>query len=253
MSEAKIILQKRKRRFMPSRHQLGLVLACAVSISSSVRGAPSFRKREVLLQEHGKIRPERWQRIVGGGSVGMEQKEPLDDPSQSIVSKSIPKSTHDEKDVTNHAQPLIEELSPWPCLDAVDKMLIKISLPVIATFAINPIVSASDLFFINRMGDALAVAGQSAANQVFGSVFWLTSFLPSITAILVSKEFAKGNKEGVQDAVCQALFVGIVFAAIGTSGLLLYPVRALLSVLKSKFRSCTRHNRAYPLYSFYIS
>ena len=79
---------------------------------------------------------------------------------------------------TEEAPPL---LGQWPCFDKLDRQLIKISLPVIANFAINPLIGAVDLFWVNRMGDALAVAGQSAANQVFSSVFWFTSFLPSGT------------------------------------------------------------------------
>lgn len=67
----------------------------------------------------------------------------------------------------------------WPCFDELDGRLIKIALPVIANFAINPLIGAVDLFWINRMGNALAVAGQAAANQVFNSAFWLASFLPS--------------------------------------------------------------------------
>jgi hypothetical protein len=70
-------------------------------------------------------------------------------------------------------------LSNWPCLDTMDRKLIAISLPVIANFAINPLIGAVDLFWVNRMGNALAVAGQSAANQVFSSAFWFSSFLPS--------------------------------------------------------------------------
>ena len=65
--------------------------------------------------------------------------------------------------------------------DKMDKDLIKISLPVISNFAINPLIGAVDLFWVNRMGNALAVAGQAAANQVFSSAFWFTSFLPSGT------------------------------------------------------------------------
>jgi Na+-driven multidrug efflux pump len=61
----------------------------------------------------------------------------------------------------------------------MDKDLIKISLPVIGNFAISPLIGAVDLFWVNRMGNALAVAGQAAANQVFSSGFWITSFLPS--------------------------------------------------------------------------
>lgn len=119
----------------------------------------------------------------------------------------------------------------WPRMDALDKRLIKISLPVIANFAINPLIGAVDLFWVNRMGNALAVAGQAAANQVFNSVFWITSFLPSVTATLISKENASGNKEGITDAVCQALFVGIFMAL--TSSILMFhnPDKVLSSVL----------------------
>lgn len=128
----------------------------------------------------------------------------------------------------------MEEKEPrlWPCGDELDKKLLKISLPVIANFAINPLIGAVDLFWINRMGNALAVAGQAAANQVFNSAFWLASFLPSVTATFVSTENASGNQEGVQDAICQALFVGMLFAFAGGLALLLQPEQVLSSVLK---------------------
>lgn len=70
-------------------------------------------------------------------------------------------------------------LSNWPCFDQLDRELIRISIPVIGNYAINPLIGAVDLFWVNRMGNALAVAGQAAANQVFSSAFWFTSFLPS--------------------------------------------------------------------------
>ena len=70
-------------------------------------------------------------------------------------------------------------VSIWPSFDALDDRLMKIALPCMLNFAINPLIGAVDLFWVNRMGNALAVAGQSAANQVFNSAFWLASFLPS--------------------------------------------------------------------------
>lgn len=70
-------------------------------------------------------------------------------------------------------------LGVWPCGDKLDMNLIKIALPCIANFAINPLIGAVDLFWINRMGNPLAIAGQAAANQIFSAAFWLTSFLPS--------------------------------------------------------------------------
>jgi MATE family multidrug resistance protein len=120
----------------------------------------------------------------------------------------------------------------WPCFDALDKRMIKIALPVIANFAINPLIGAVDLFWVNRMGNPLAVAGQAAANQVFSSAFWLTSFLPSVTATLIARENANGDKDAVQDAVCQALFVGMFISVISTAILLINPDRVLSAILK---------------------
>ena len=110
-------------------------------------------------------------------------------------------------------------LSIWPRGDELDKRMIKIALPCIANFAINPwvlicititlskfcrsvirpcfhsypclcfhcrLVGAVDLFWVNRMSNALAVAGQAAANQVFSSAFWVVSVLPSGTSSLFS-------------------------------------------------------------------
>ena len=121
----------------------------------------------------------------------------------------------------------------WPNGDALDERLIKISLPVIGNFAISPLIGAVDLFWVNRMGNALAVAGQAAANQVFNSVFWLASFLPSVTATLISTENARGNQEGVQDALCQAMLVGLFFAVSSSLLLIAYPEKVLSSVLEA--------------------
>lgn len=124
------------------------------------------------------------------------------------------------------------EQGVWPCMDKMDKELIKISLPVIGNYAINPLIGAVDLFWVNRMGNALAVAGQSAANQVFSSAFWFCSFLPSVTATLVAKQHAKGDLDATQDAICQALFVGFFIAMIGTPAMFFCSNGALSSVLQ---------------------
>lgn len=72
-----------------------------------------------------------------------------------------------------------DEVGIWPCYDELDKRIISVALPCIANYAITPLVGAVDLFWVGRMGNALAIAGQSAANQVFSSTFWLASYLPS--------------------------------------------------------------------------
>lgn len=57
-----------------------------------------------------------------------------------------------------------------------------------------------------------------------------------VTAIQVSKESALGNLDGVQDAICRALVVGVLFAVVGTGCMLAYTDRALSSVLKGRQR-----------------
>jgi hypothetical protein len=129
----------------------------------------------------------------------------------------------------------------WKGFDELDRRLLKIALPLTATFAIHPLVQALDLFWVNRLGDALAVAGQAAANQVYGSSFWLFSFLPSVTATLVSKKYASGDMEGTQDAVCNALTVGFFISIIGSSLLFFNPEKALSSILKGKQQNTRAH------------
>ena len=43
-----------------------------------------------------------------------------------------------------------EKLSIWPQNDELDKRMMKIALPCIANFAINPLIGAVDLFWVNR-------------------------------------------------------------------------------------------------------
>ncbi|KAL7574565.1 hypothetical protein ACA910_015915 [Epithemia clementina (nom. ined.)] len=153
-------------------------------------------------------------------------------PSSALWTKVPGTDESSSSDYGNNEQAKGIKPAFWPCWDALDLRLIKIALPVIANFAINPLIGAVDLFWVNRMRNALAVAGQGAANQVFDSAFFVASFLPSITATLISKENAKNNREGVQDAVCDALFVGVFMALAANAFLFLYPTKALGAVLK---------------------
>lgn len=119
----------------------------------------------------------------------------------------------------------------WPCFDELDRKIIKLAIPSIANFAINPLVGAVDLFWVGRMGNALALAGMSAANQVFNSAFWLFSFLPTITAPLVSKAHARGDKEQVQDLISQAIILGVIVSATMSVLMHQFPEKFLSTVL----------------------
>ncbi|CAB9498968.1 Protein DETOXIFICATION [Seminavis robusta] len=238
--------QNTGRNTRSSRQQLFLLLVATVASFHTVHAVPGFIKKSALnpvpstnAQAH-RLTSSFGPSVTGGSAeanitenAGLANTTQLLSSSETPLEKSTIHGTAQEWAGSTSPAQVVEEPGPWPCMDELDKQLIKISLPVIANFAISPLVGAIDLFFINRLGNALAVAGQAASNQVFGSVFWLTSFLPSITAIEVSRESAQGNEEGVQEAVCRALFVGIIFAFLGSGFLLTCTEKALSSVLKS--------------------
>lgn len=64
-------------------------------------------------------------------------------------------------------------------------------------------------------------------------------FLITVTATMVAKDFAKGDNDAVQDSICQALFVGILIAAIATPFLFFRPEAGLVSVLKGSAPAMT--------------
>ena len=118
-----------------------------------------------------------------------------------------------------------------PRFDGLDKKLLSLSLPAILNFAILPLVGAVDLFWVGRMSNPLALAGQAAANQVFSSAFWIISFLPSVAVPLISRYCAEGNKEMAEETVSQSMILGIWMGMIGSGLLFFYPKFVLSSVL----------------------
>ena len=167
--------------------------------------------------------------IVTSDGSGVYSSDPEHEVIDAIGKGNISKKALHSGSDENEDE---ENISNWPQFDELDKRMMKIALPCIANFAINPLIGAVDLFWVNRMGNALAVAGQAAANQVFSSAFWIVSVLPSVTATLVSKANAKGDDGEVQDAVCQALVVGFYVSLVGSLLMLWYPNKVLSSVLK---------------------
>jgi Na+-driven multidrug efflux pump len=74
-----------------------------------------------------------------------------------------------------------------PFFDPHEMRFLEQSLPMIAVFAVSPVIAATDLFWVNRMHNPLAVAGQAAANQLYNSMLWAASFLPAVAAALIAK------------------------------------------------------------------
>jgi multidrug resistance protein, MATE family len=185
---------------------------------SSLHRIPSSSSLPLAKQQQRQSR--RFNSAVAAGSE--ESSNDLrgggggNDESASLLTKTKPTTT---------------PFRVWPCLDDLDKRLIQISLPMIAVYAVSPVIGAVDLFWVNQMRNPLAVAGQAAANQLFNSIYWITTFLPSVAATLISRENAKQNAQGVQDAICQAMLVAILLSLTVTVLILCNPSRVLSSVL----------------------
>ena len=166
------MLQNNKNTLADRRRHATALLLCIALLSQS-NDVSCFTTRS-------RIRPT--------GPLEFSSRRHSTVPSQTIIpvrrSKILLRTAESAAELSNDGDGNDgneEEKIPgiWPCFDELDSKLIKIALPVIANFAISPLIGAVDLFWINRMGNALAVAGQAAANQVFNSAFWLASFLPS--------------------------------------------------------------------------
>ncbi len=115
--------------------------------------------------------------------------------------------------------------------DDFDRQILSSAMPSMLNMAVVPIVNSVDTFWVGRLGITLALAGQSAANQCFFSLFFLVSFLPTITAPLVATAVASGDMEEAEDKVCQALFLSNLLGALGTIMLVGFPRKSLALVL----------------------
>ena len=118
----------------------------------------------------------------------------------------------------------------------MDKMIVGSTLPLAGLTSIVPLVQSWDLFWVNQLGDTLAVSAQSAANMVYQFSFGLFSFLPSVTATLVSKNYANDDWERTQEIVCRALLFAATTSSVISMMIFANPRLFLGAVLKGKTR-----------------
>lgn len=116
-------------------------------------------------------------------------------------------------------------------LEGVDKLIIATAVPSMVNLAVVPLVNAVDTFWVGRLGIALALAGQAAANQAFFTVYFLVAFLPTLTAPLVAAAAGSGNTEEARLRICESLFLCNVLGLVGTAFLVGWPQKALSMVL----------------------
>jgi putative MATE family efflux protein len=115
--------------------------------------------------------------------------------------------------------------------DEADRQILSSSLPSMLNMAVVPLVNAVDTFWVGRLGIALALAGQAAANQAFFMFYFFVSVLPTITAPMVAKAVGSGDEEEAEKQVNQALFLSNFLGAIGTIILVGFPRQSLELIL----------------------
>eukprot|EP00977_Amphora_coffeiformis_P013506 scaffold3571_cov176-Amphora_coffeaeformis.AAC.22 len=118
-----------------------------------------------------------------------------------------------------------------PVNDDLDKTIVKTAVPSMINLAVVPLVNSVDTFWVGRMGIALALAGQAAANQAFFTLFFLVNYLPTITAPLVASAVGSGDMEQAQKRVGESLFLSNLLGGLGTILLVAFPTVGLSLIL----------------------
>jgi hypothetical protein len=114
---------------------------------------------------------------------------------------------------------------------ALDRLILATAVPSMINMAVVPLVNAVDTFWVGRMGSALALAGQAAANHAFFTVYFLVSYLPTITAPRVAAAVGSGQLDVAQTRVSESLFLSNLLGGLGTVLLVAYPMAILSFIL----------------------
>lgn len=224
---------------MTRRHHLLLVVTL-VPIAWSFQ----LRTARVLHHPFSCCQRTNSRRFVGTGALAADQEKPVKDAisipdivnNSKTEQQSFSRSSYDRFKAAlprrrRHRQDSTTTTSP----DADDRnepiSIIRTALPSMLNLAVVPLVNAVDTFYVGRLGNALALAGQAAANQAFFTLFFLVSYLPTITAPRVASAVASGNAEQAQARVCESLFLSNIMGLLGTILLAGFPVVGLSLVL----------------------
>jgi len=115
--------------------------------------------------------------------------------------------------------------------DVLDGRIAALFFPSLANLMVVPLTGAVDTFWVGRMGDALALAGQGAANQLVQAFTFVASFVPTVTVPMVAKAFARGDLDEARDRACDSLWIACLFGLFATAILVGLPHFAILLVL----------------------
>ena len=99
------------------------------------------------------------------------------------------------------------------------------------SLALFPVVGMVDTFFVGRMGSALSLAGQGAANAAFNFCFFVLAVVPTLTAPRVARASARGDDEAVRTTARESLWIAGAVGLCGTIALVGWPRYFLKLVL----------------------
>jgi putative MATE family efflux protein len=118
-----------------------------------------------------------------------------------------------------------------PKNDELDRTIIGTAFPNMVNMLVVPLVNSVDTYWVGRIGSALALAGQAAANNAFMTIFYILNFLPIMTAPLVAEAVASGDNQKAQDRVVESVFLCTLFGGLGAIFLVGFPRTALSAIL----------------------
>mmetsp|Transcript_25126 Transcript_25126/g.28957 ORF Transcript_25126/g.28957 Transcript_25126/m.28957 type:complete len:556 (-) Transcript_25126:48-1715(-) len=112
-----------------------------------------------------------------------------------------------------------------------NQLILQTAVPAMMNLAIAPLVSSVETMWIGRMGDALALAGQSAASTAFLTCFYFLSFLPTIAAPMVASSFGAGKHDETRKKISETLSMCNILGLLGMLLMTLQPRFVLRMVL----------------------
>ena len=118
-----------------------------------------------------------------------------------------------------------------PARGPLDKEIAAVALPAMLSLAVFPVVGMVDTFFVGRMGSALSLAGQGAANAAFNFCFFVLAVVPTLTAPRVARASARGDDEAVRTTARESLWIAGAVGLCGTVALVGWPRYFLKRVL----------------------
>jgi len=204
------------------------------------------RQPQSLLQPLSLPTTIRHQRIENQCSTALysstESTSPPEDPSIAVngVNGSSSKNSEDSDATTStgtgttttESRKLERFRKSLPFQnDTLDGLILKTCVPTVMNLMVVPLVNSVDTFWVGRLGVAMALAAQSAANQACFTLFFLIAFLPNMTAPLVAAAVSSGDEETARERICESLFVCNVLGAMGTFLLMVFPRQILTALL----------------------